>query len=492
MRIAVAEIGQETDSFSPLATGLESFEQYGLYLGDEILAKMPEVGMIGGFLEVAKTEPDVELVPIIRAWAGAGGIITNDTLDFFEDKLVNGVKNALPVDGIFLGLHGAASAEKDDDLEGYLLSALRRAIGPDIPIVSPFDHHANITHRIIEGLDLLVAFRTQPHNHVETGELAARHLFARVKGEIKPTVAWQKIPMITPQDQFLTSHGPMKAWFDLAREMETRPGVLTVSPFPMQPWLDVKEGGWSAVVYTDNNPELARQLASELANKAWELREQFWLSERVSPEAAVREAAEATAGLVILSDTGDAVYGGAPGDSTCLLKEMVRQRLSCPALVPMVDPQALATVIEAGLGSQITLRVGGKWDNIFNEPVEITGQVTAISQGFQAKLPARGFSDLGRTALVEIGGVKLVLLEKRSFAINQPILYTHLGLDVNEAQLVVLKTASNFQFFAPWRKQLIRVDSPGMTQSNLHAFAWKHLPRPIYPLDELADWRAGA
>lgn len=491
MRIAVAEIGQETDTFSPLLTGLDSFEQYGLYLGDEILEKMPGTGMIGGFLEVAKNEPEVELVPIIRAWGGAGGVITNPTLDFFEDKLVNGIKNALPLDGIFLGLHGAASAEKDDDLEGYLLSVLRRAIGPDIPIVSPFDHHANITQRIIDGVDLLLAFRTQPHNHLETGELAAKLLFAQLKGKIKPTAGWQKIPMITPQDQFLTIvPGPMKQWFDLAREMETRPGVLAASPIPMQPWLDVKEGGWSAVVYTDNNPELARQLAAELANKAWELREQFWVSERLSPEQAVRQAAAAPEGLVILSDTGDSVYGGAPGDSTCLLKEMVRQQLACTSLVPMVDPQALEAAIEAGVGSEITLKVGGKRDNVFNQPVEITGQVTAISQGLQAKLPARGFSDLGRTALVEIGGIKLVLLEKRSFAINQPILYSHLGVDVNTAQMVVVKTASNFQFFGPWRKQLIRVDSPGMTQSNLHAFEWQHLPRPIYPLDELAGWQA--
>ena len=490
MRIAVAEIGQETDSFSSLVTDLESFKQYGLYFGDEILEKMQGVGTIGGFLEVAKRESDVELFPIIRAWAGAGAIISTETLAFFEDKLVNGIVDAMPLDGIFLALHGAASAQKDDDLEGYLLEALRRAIGPDIPIVSPLDHHANITQRMMDHLDLFVAFRTQPHNLVETGVLAAEHLFAQVKGDINPTAGWQKIPMITPQDQFLTSHGPMKEWFDLAREMEARPGVLAASPIPMQPWLDVEEGGWSAVVYTDNDTELAQSLADELANKAWDLREQFWVMDSVSPDDAIREAVGGE-GLVILADTGDSVYGGAPGDSTCLLKEMVRQKVACTALVPMVDPEALDIAIDAGIGNWVTLAVGGKWDNVFSQPVEITGQVTAISSGLQVRLQGRGFSDLGRTALIEIDGVKLVLLEKRSFSINQPILYTHLGLDVDEAQMVVVKTASNFQFFAPWRQQLIRVDSPGTTQSNLHAFVWKHVPRPIYPLDELAEWKAG-
>jgi microcystin degradation protein MlrC len=242
----------------------------------------------------------------------------------------------------------------------------------------------------------------------------------------------------------------------------------------MQPWLDVKEGGWTAVVYTDNDAELAQSLADELANKAWEMREQFWVMDLTPPGDAVREAVEGE-GLVILSDTGDSVYGGAPGDSTCLLVEMVKQKITCTALVPIVDPEAVDIAIKTGIGNQVTLAVGGKWDHVFSQPAEITGQVTAISLGFQAWLQDRGFSDLGRTALIEVEGVKLVLL----------------GLDVNEAQMVVVKTASNFQFFAPWRKQMIRVDSPGTTQSNLHAFEWKYLPRPIYPLDELAEWKAG-
>ena len=134
--------------------------------------------------------------------------------------------------------------------------------------------------------------------------------------EISPVMAWQRIPLITPQDQFLTSDGPMKEWFDLARELENRPGVLDVSPYPMQPWLDVAEGGWAVVVHTDADPELAREVAAEMSARAWKLREEFWKSERVSVADAVRSAVAADDGLVILSDTGDSVYGGAPGDNT--------------------------------------------------------------------------------------------------------------------------------------------------------------------------------
>ena len=216
------------------------------------------------------------------------------------------------------------------------------------------------------------------------------------------------------------------------------------------------------------------------------------MSERLSPEEAIKQAEKAPEGLIILSDTGDSVYGGAPGDSTCLLKEMLRQGIKSMALVPMVDPEAVEEARKAGVGSEITLKVGGKWDNVFNELVEVTGQVAAVSEGLAVKLEGRGYCDLGRTVLLEIGSIKLVLADSRLQAINCPILHTHLGLNVADAKMVVVKTASNFQYFAPWRKGLIRVDAPGMTQSDLTAFEWVRAPRPIYPLDALKEWQAKA
>jgi microcystin degradation protein MlrC len=320
---------------------------------------------------------------------------------------------------------------------------------------------------------------------VATGRKTARVLFAMLRGEIRPTMAWRKIPMITPQDQFLTSQGPMRIWFDQARDMERRPGVIDVSPYPMQPWLDVAEGGWAVVVHTDNNIELAESLAAESAATAWNLREQFWASDRVAPAEAVRQAAAANTGLIILSDTGDSVYGGAPGDSTCLLQQLVEQQVPHRALVPMVDVTAVQAAIAAGVGSSITLELGGQIDNVFSQPVRITGRVAAVSNGVTLELPERGGCDIGRCALLEVGQVRIVVLEHRTFAINHPVLYTHLGLDIAEARIVVLKTASNFQFFSRWRTGLIRVDSPGMTQSDLTAFTWKRIPRPMYPLDRL-------
>ena len=489
MRIAAAEIGQETDTFSPLDTTLELFESHGLFYGDEIVEMVKGEGMIGAFLDQLDKEPDeIELFPIIRAWAGAGGWITNETLKHFETCLLEGLEKALPLDGFFFAQHGAASAHTDDDVEGYLLEVARRVLGPDVPIVMPLDHHANITKRMVEHSDLIVGHRTQPHDPYDTGRIAAELSLPVFRGDVSPVPGFRKIPMITQQDQFLTSSGPMKQWFDSARSFESHEGVLAASPFPMQPWLDVKEGGWTSLVYTDGDPDHAQQLADDLANQAWSMREQFWLSERLPRENAVAEAIREEEGLIILSDTGDSVYGGAPGDSTHILEALLAADLKEIALVPMLDPEAQAAAAAAGIGAEVTLSVGGKLDNTFSAPVEVSGKVAGLSKGLEVWVELRGYSDMGPTALIEVGNVRIVLQARRSSAVNQPILYTHLGLDIADAKMVVLKTASNFQFFDRWTRRMIRVDSPGMTQSNLKDFKWRFLPRPIHPLDDLPEW----
>ena len=487
-RIAVAELAQETDSFSPLRASLGEFASYGLYRGQEILERMRGAGPIGGLLEVAAESPrPLEFIPILRAWAGAGGAIDDATYRQLREELLSGLRAAGPLDAVFLALHGAAAAESEDDIEGDLLAAVRSIVGDRVPIAVPLDHHANITRRMTANADWLVGHETQPHDTVATGRKAARLLFRHLSGAVRPTLAWRKIPLITPQDQFLTLSGPMKRWFDQARDFERDPRVLDVSPYPMQPWLDVAEGGWAVIVHTDNDPPLANEIARRMAELAWELRDEFWRSERLSIADAVQAAHAAEQGLVILSDTGDSVYGGAPGDNVELLKELLRQNGPGLALVPVVDPQAVAAARSAGVAATITLDVGGKNDTAFSSPVRVTARVAALSQGVTLDIADRGVCEIGPTALLECGSTRIVLMAERSFAVNHPSLYWHLGIDPSVARMVVVKTASNFQFFAPWRRALIRVDTPGTTQSNLAAFRWTKLPRPTYPLQPVSD-----
>ncbi len=494
MRIALGEIVQETGTFTPSRMGRDAFEAYGLYQGAELLEKLPGVGPPGGFLEVASEQDEpLEVVPLARAWAGAGAKILDETYDELLEMLLAPLREAGELDAVFLSLHGAASIERDDDLEGAVLEAVREVIGPDVPLACPLDHHANITARMVACADLLVGHETQPHDPLATGVKAARLLFEWLGTGRQPVMGWRKIPMITPQDQFLTSAGPMKAWFDRARTLEQREGVLDVSPYPMQPWLDVAEGGWAVVVHTDGDAELADTLAAEMGAMAWESREEFWKSERVEVSEAVRRAYLHGDGLLILSDTGDSVYGGAPGDSTWLLRELLVQAADQPAserlmLVPIVDPDAVDVAFTAGVGSEVTVSLGGKIDNQFSQPVETTARVMAVSQQHEADAGERGRVEIGRVVLLRAGPVHIVVMAAAGFAVSHPVLYEHLGLDIDQARAVVVKTASNFQYFAEWRRELIRADTPGMTQSDLTAFDWTRVPRPIYPLDSGVGW----
>jgi microcystin degradation protein MlrC len=495
MRIAIAQIAQETDTFNPVPTGLEDFELRGLYFGGEILQKMRGVREIGGFLAAAEEEAsEIEPLPIVRAAATSGGRVTAEALEFFEEKLVSGLRKAQPVDGLFLSMHGAAASEKVDDVEGYLLAAVRGVIGDDVPVVVPLDHHANITKLIIESADVIVGYQEQPHDPFETGVRAAAILFALAKGEISPTVGWQKIPMVAPSSsRFETGWGPMKEWFDLAREMEKRPGVISVSNFPMQPWLDVLEAGWTVVVYADNDPGLAQELATDLANKAWELRGEFWISDKLPPEEVIRRAVEAEEGPIIISDGSDSVLAGAPGDSTCLLKEMLKQEIECTAFLPIVDPEVVEEAIRAGVGSEITVLVGGKRDNVFSEPVEVTGRVTKIVEdGLSTAQPFYGFCDMGRAVLLEVGSIRMVVSEHRGVGGIDPEMYRRLGLEAAEAKMVVVKANDNFQMYDSMMKGLLRADCPGLGWWDLKEFDWVRAPRPIYPLDELPEWQAKA
>jgi microcystin degradation protein MlrC len=386
---------------------------------------------------------------------------------------------------LYLDLHGAAVADSHADCEGHLLQACRDILGDSIPIVLALDHHANLTKAMVENCDALVGHRTQPHHPRETGQLAATLLFNILQGTLTPTIAWKKIPLITHQEQFLTGPaGPMREWFELAREIESLAGVASASTFPMQPWIDVPEGGWAVSVVTNNDMALAEKHAGRLAQFAWDQRDRFLIQESVPPADAVGQALEADKGLIVLSDTGDSVFGGAPGDSTILLKEIIRQEVQQPVLLTMVDPEVVAQAIAVGTGSTIQVELGGKQSGSYSTPVRLMVQVSAIGGGeIQAACIGRDTFSAGRAVVLTLGSIQIVVSETYGVGGNHPATYEHFGIDPSNAKMIVLKTASNFQYYADWTSQIIRVDTQGATMSDISGFNWQQLPRPIYPLD---------
>ncbi len=486
MRLALIHISQETNDFNPVPTTLADYVAYGIYEGQEVIDRLTGRGQVGGHLAAAG---GAETVPIIRAWACAGGRITREAFDFFQEKIRAGLQAAGRIDGLALQLHGACAAEGIDDVEGAQAALCRELLGPNVPIVLGLDHHANITRQMVDACTAIVGHRAQPHDQFDTGQVGTTVLMRIINEKLRPTTAWRKIPLVTHQEQFLTAQGPMKRWFDRAREMESDPRVLQASNYPMQPWLDVAEGGWATIVVTDNDQALADTLADELAALAWSMREAFMQRTAIAVDDAVMAAERAPKGVVVLSDTGDTVFGGAAGDSNLILESMLRQGTTSPALIPLISPTAAARLTEAGEGAEVTLPLGGDATPFFT-PLSVTGTVRKVADGrldltADNQADSQGEIDMGRTVIFEVGPATLLISTLRGVAGNLPSVWRAFGIEPTEYKIAVVKTASNFQFFAPITSQVIRVDTRGPGQSDVMTLPWRRLPRPIWPLDPI-------
>jgi microcystin degradation protein MlrC len=490
IRVATIHIGQETNDFNPVQTTLGDFAAFGIYEGPELLERMRGRGQVGGCVDaVAASGLEVEWIPIISSWAMAGGRITTEARMFFEERIGTGLRNAGRIDALALHLHGAASAEGVDDVEGAQLAICRAVLGPDVPIVLSLDHHANVTRQMVELSTAIVGHRTQPHDTYDTGRVSGELLVRILRGEVKPVMAWRKLRLITHQEQYLTSGGPMKIWFDQARAMEKDKRVLHVAPCPMQPWLDVAEGGWATVVVVDADKALAERLADESADLAWSMRAEFMKKDAVAIDDAVCMADAMNKGVVVLSDTGDTVFGGTAGDSNLILEAILRLGIKSRALIPLIEPQTVSRLVAAGEGAEVTLPIGGHSTPFFT-PLTVTGRVRKIADG-HVKVPVfqQPEFDQGRTVVFEVGPVTMLITERTGAAGNVPDVYRAFGIEPADFKMAVLKTASNFQFFAPISSRVIRVDTRGPGQSDVVGLPWRRVPRPMYPMEDIKSWR---
>jgi len=491
LRIALIHVMQETNTFNPLLTTLADFANVAFLEGELMLSRVDPNGPTAGCIDVINSsEFDIQVVPILRADAQSGGRLSSETLSEFCRIIQLGLGDGTEFDGLMVFLHGAASADGFDDVEGELLSAVRHVVKKHVPIALMLDHHANVTHKMMDHVDLLMAFRTQPHDPYETARDLTKIALETFSKKITPTMAWKKIPMITHQEQFLTASGPMKEWFDLARRFEVEGKALSISLFPMQPWLDVHEAGWSVVVVTDNDQNAAREIAVELANHAWSKREQFMVLENMTVTDAIAFADDPKPGKILLSDTGDSVLGGSPGDSTVILEALLAREMQHNSLVPITDPVAARQLVSSQIGEMVTLNLGG-WSNTFYSPIQVTGRVKAIREGavFLQGLP-QGSVDMGKSAILEVGKVSILVTEFSGVGGIHPDVYRFFDVEPNDFKMFVMKTASNFQYMREITTKFVRVATPGPTQSDVQSLPWSRIPRPMFPLDILEGWSA--
>lgn len=490
-RIAIAGLMFEANTFAPGRTGIEAFESTTFATGEEVLHVGKGLDSIAGVVAVAR-EAGAEIVPTTSAGALSGPTLASGVYPKLRARLLDGLAPLRgKVDGVYVQLHGAMVSEDEDDVEGDLLEAVADLM--DVPVAASFDLHCHFTARMARATPLLAGYHTLPHvDMVSTGERAMRLLLAQLQGR-EPRLAWQKIPMITSAEGQDTNHPPISEVMDRIRQLLTDPHVLDASLFMTQPWLDVPELGWSAVVITAGDEELARSRSSELAQMAWDRRERV-LAPKVPIGQALQRAADAdvdlTCGPFVLGDGADSVSAGATGDGVEVLSELLRATLTGRAQVIVTDARAARTCAAAGLGERVTVIVGGSLATDFHEPIELTGTVVTLTDGRFTSLYPPSPVDLGTAAVVRVGTHLHVVIVERPASQLDYQLYNRVGLDPREAHIVVTKSAGGYRaFFDPIARQCIDVDTRGPSDSRLERMPFQRVDRPLWPLDPDLDWR---
>jgi microcystin degradation protein MlrC len=483
MRVAVASLLQETNTFSPRLTRLEDFL---LIPAPELIAShRTENSELHGFID-ALEQGKCEIVPLLGGWAVTAGRITASALRSLVSDLIDGIKTSGKLDGVLLALHGAWAGEGVDSCDGYILQEVRKTVGPDVPIVVTFDLHASLASSIWNSADVIVGYHTCPHTDLyETGLHAGRILTATIRGEIRPVMSVVRIPMVVQAENMTSNRGEFAEMIESAEALERQPGVLSASVFAAQPWLDVEELGWASVVITDNDKDHAEKLAVGLARFIWSRREAFVIS-LPSVDEALEQAMRIEGGPVVLAEGADGTMGGGPGDGTAILAGVLRRNIDVPVAAVVVDSVAVEQAIAAGIGSVVTLNVGGKLDPRFTRPVRISAKVKLISDG-EFRYKGRAYTGrlvkMGRCVVLANGGIS-VLIAERSGPTTDPELYRSHGIEPKDMKLVLVKSPLGARLeYEPISKAFISVNSPGCCSPDLRTLPFERMPRPIFPFD---------
>jgi len=492
MRVGVIALLQESNTFAPIRTSLADFEHDMLLTGEAAREKMLATHHeVGGMLSTLAENGEIESVPILVARAIPGGTMYPDCFDHLLGLIKQGVAEAGEFDGILVAPHGATVAENHPDADGYWLTELRALVGNDIPIIGTLDAHANLSEAMVAATNALVVYRTNPHiDQRARGQEAANLMIRTLRGEILPTQAAVMPPMAINIEKQCTDEEPACFLAQQAEHLRQQPGVLSVSVLLGFPYADVAEMGSAVICVTDHNFELAEQYAEQLADYLWEHRYDF-VGEFISAQEAVDQAAQLSEPVCLL-DMGDNVGGGSPADGT-IIAHVIQDRKFGPAFVCLFDPQAVQQAVEAGVGSEVELSMGGKTDERHGAPLTTKVKVVSIHDGQFEEKQARhgGFTqfNMEETAIVETAyGLTIQLTSKRvaPFSLEQ---IRSCALDPARFRILVAKGVNApLAAYGEVCPHKIRVNTPGVTSADMRQLTYHNRRRPMFPFEEEADF----
>jgi microcystin degradation protein MlrC len=476
MRIFSASLATESNSFSPIPTSRETFEQTMYFKPGE----HPDRGTLcTGPLWVARRRAKQEGFDLIEGscfWAEPSAPVSQAGYESMRDEILAQLKAAMPVDGVLLGLHGAMLAYGYDDCEGDLITRVREIVGPKAIIGAELDPHCHLTEKRVRGADIMILFKEYPHiDFAERADELVALVVKAIRGDIRPKMSLYDCGMI---DLFPTSREPGISFVRKLKSLEGRDGVLSVSLGHGFAQGDVPEQGTRVLVVTDNakakGDALARELAEEVRGKRG-----TWYAERLTLDAAIDAAYAAPKGPVVVADSSDNAGGGAASDNTNIIRRLLERGVTDAAVGPVWDPVAVELCHAAGVGTKLALRFGGKTAITSGMPVD--GEVTVlglVKDGLQTF--GQTMTKFGDGAGIRIGGVDVALISHRTQALGTEI-FTASGID--------LSTKHFYAAYAPIAAKVLYCDGEGPSPLDTRKYPYKKARRTIWPHVELPEGR---
>ncbi len=479
-RAFLGSIATETNTFSPLRTDLRDFKD-SFFAPPGLHPSTPT--LCSAIYPVARAkagEIGWTLIEGTATWAEPGGIVNQRTWENLRDQLLDELRDALPVDIVLLGLHGAMVSQGCLDCEGELIEAVRAIAGPDAIIGVTFDPHSHLSDKRVENADLITVFKEFPHtDFVETAEDLVNLVNRAAAGGIVPMISTFDCRII---DVFPTSQEPMRSFVDALKKLEGSGRILSVSVIHGFMAGDVPDLGAKVIVITDDAKDegdaLARRLGLELFSMRGKTRPDF-----LSPSEAMDEAKAVTNGPVVIADVWDNPGGGVPGDSTIILREMIRREIGNAALATIWDPIAVRTCMSAGEGAELQLRFGGKMSRAGGEPLDSKVTVRRIlSEAVQSF--GESVVPLGDSVWIVVDGIDVILNTVRS-QVFHPDVFSNFGIVPEEKAMLVVKSTNHFHdAFSAIASRILYVTVDGPYPSNPATNGYRNLSRKVWPLHE--------
>lgn len=467
MRIAIGGISNENSNFSPIPNRLADF----VVLTDEALLASNRYPFLGQLR-------DVTFVPTLFGQSLPGGPIEADLYQHLKTGILSRLQAALPLDGVYLDLHGAMFVEGMTDAEADLATAVRQVVGPDAIIAASMDLHGNISHAYTAQIDLITAYRTAPHRDtVETRQRACELLVHALITGVRPQIALTPIPVLLAGEHTRTDMEPGASLWASLTAIDQVPGVLHAALFVGFAWVDEARAHATAVV-SGTNAGVIQQEANKLALAYWNARHQFGFG---TPSGSIDEciaaAVAAPEPCVFISDSGDNVTAGAVGDLPLVLERLLAHQVPSAVVAGLCDAAAVAHCQRAGVGATVETTLGGKLDTLHGRPLPVRGTVVNLVENTKGDAQA----------VLRVDKVTIILTaQRRGFTTVAD--FTAAGVDPLAHKIVVVKLGYLFPDLIRVAPKALMALSPGASDLALERLPYRQLHRPMYPVDKEFAW----